>query len=89
MSNTPYPPHRFVRCLGWTFVALLLPGASTLAAPHVEQASSQSVVVQTQADPAPGEHRQSVEDVSDALGQRLDRMLLGIQPPTTRQRMPL
>jgi hypothetical protein len=42
------------------------------------------VVVQTQAGPAPDANRQSVEDVSDALRQRLDSMLLDSQPPTTR-----
>jgi hypothetical protein len=40
MSNMPYPPHRFVRCLGWAFVALVLSGASTVAAPQTDQASS-------------------------------------------------
>jgi hypothetical protein len=84
MSNMPYPPHRFVRCLGWAFVALVLSGASTVAAPQTDQASSQSVVVQTQAGAAPDANRQSVEDVSNALRQRLDRMLLDSQPPTTR-----
>jgi len=43
-----------------------------------------SVVVQTQAGPAPDANRQSVEDVSNALRQRLDRMLLDSQPPTSR-----
>ena len=59
---------RTVRCLTWIFVALSLSGGRVVAAsPAVTEAS------QTQDNAA--SHVQAPQNVSDALGQRLDQMM--------------
>jgi hypothetical protein len=84
MTHKSYSPRRIVRFLGWTFVALVLSAGATAAAPPTTPAAGQQVTRVAQAQTDPGARRQPVQDVSDALGQRLDRMMLDIKPVPTR-----
>lgn len=90
MSHEAKPPHRSARslaqCLGWTFVAMLLSTGPAGAAPPLAPPPAQTVarVAAGQTDADTGAHRQPVQNVSDALGQRLDRMLLDSRLPPSR-----
>jgi hypothetical protein len=90
MSHKSKPPHRsawsLARCLGWTFVAMLLSTGPAGAAPPVPPAPAQAMtrVANTQTDPDTATHRLPAQTVSDALGQRLDRMLVDSKSPPTR-----
>jgi hypothetical protein len=77
---------RFVLWLAWTAGAPVLSVGPAVAAPPAYPAASQSVtqVAQAQASSDQTAHRQTVQDVSDALGQRLDRMMLHSRPVQPR-----
>jgi hypothetical protein len=90
MSHKSRPPHRsawsLARCLGWTCVAMVLSTGSAGAAPPVPPTPTQTVtrVANAQTDPDTATRRLPAQTVSDALGQRLDRMLIDSKPPPTR-----
>ncbi len=76
MTHMPYPPLRIAQYLACALVALTMSAGRTDAAPQTAAASSQPVTRVAQAQTDPGARRQPAQDVSDALGQRLDRMML-------------
>jgi hypothetical protein len=84
MTHMPYPPRRFAHGLGWTFIALVLSAAVAAAAPPpgAEVAKPATRAMQVQAEPA-AHHQQAAQEVSDALGQRLNQMMgdLKTTPP--------
>jgi len=75
MIRKPYPHHRMARCITWTFFVLFLSAGPTEAASPAAPEPAQTVTRVAQAQTDPGPRRQPVQDVSTALGQRLDRML--------------
>ena len=86
MSQPSFTSRRFTRGLGWTFVALVLSaspvGAASPTAPAPSQPATRGVTTQT--DPGYSARPEAVHNVSDALGQRLDRMMLDTRAPQTR-----
>ncbi len=90
MSHELKLPHRsawsLARYLSWIFVATVLSTGPVRAAPPVVPAPTQTVtrVATGQTDADTAAHRQPAQTVSDALGQRLDRMLLDTRLPPSR-----
>jgi len=85
MSHPSFPSRRFTRGLGWTFVAVVLSAGSAIAASPAPPAPAQPATrgVPSPTEPGYTAHSQVVQNVSDALGQRLDRMMLSIKAPQT------
>jgi hypothetical protein len=84
MTRKTHPPHRVARWLSWSSVILVLSAAPVLAAPPPTPEQTQPVMRGVQVQSEPNTHRQPVQTVSEALGQRLDRMMLGVKPAGER-----
>jgi hypothetical protein len=79
MSHKSFSYRRVARWLAWTAGAQLLSVGPAVPAPPADPAASQPATRIAQASSDQTTHRQPVRDVSDALGQRLDRMMLDSQ----------
>ena len=84
MTRKTHPPHRVARWFSWSSVILVLSTSASIAGSPPTPPQNQPVMrgVQVQADT--GTRRQPVQDVSEALGQRLDRMMLQTKPSSER-----
>jgi hypothetical protein len=79
-----HPPHRVARWLSWSSVILVLSAGATIAAPPPTPEQTQPVLRGVQVPTDPNVRHQPVQTVSDALGQRLDRMMMGTKPASER-----
>jgi hypothetical protein len=84
MTRNPNPLHRIRRCLTWTSALLVLSAGAVIAAQPTPPEPNQPVTRGAPAQIDAPAHRQPVQTVSDALGQRLDRMMLETKPVSTR-----
>jgi hypothetical protein len=84
MTRNPNPLHRARRTLTWTSALLVLSASAAGAAQPAPADPSQPVTRGAQPQIDAVVHRQPVQNVSDALGQRLDRMMLEAKPVSTR-----
>jgi hypothetical protein len=84
MFRSAHRPHRTTRYITWTSLVLVLSAGPVQAASPVNAPPAQAIaqLTQTQNETAP--RRQPAQEVSDALGQRLDQMILTSKPATAR-----
>jgi hypothetical protein len=79
MTQSFRPPRRLFRGLAWALLASVALAGEAAGAQQTE-----TLPVQSAAASAPAEaevaHQQSVQEVSDALGQRLERMVASKRP---------
>jgi hypothetical protein len=83
MRNT-HPPHRVARWLSWSSVIFVLSAGPTIAAPPPTPPQTMPVMRGAQVQTDAATRNQPVQTVSDALGQRLDHMMLGNKPAPGR-----
>jgi hypothetical protein len=84
MTRNPNPLHRVRRCLTWTSALLVLSVSGVGAAPPPPPEPNQPVTRGAPAQIDVAVRRQPVQTVSEALGQRLDRMMLETKPASAR-----
>lgn len=83
MRKSSRPRHRLAHCLAGMLAALLVFADGARGAQQTEVAQAQSPAVPT-APEGPVTQQQSVQDVSDALGRRLDQMIASQRPLPVR-----
>ena len=79
MTQLPCSPSRLVYCLTWTLAALMALAGGAEGAQQTEVAQAQPPSPPAAQD-ASVAHQQSVQQVSDALGRRLDQMMASQRP---------
>ena len=84
MTRLPRRAGRIARRVAEILVPLLLVASHAGAAPQADAVPAQGVERVAQARAEPVGQRPRVQDVSDALGQRLDRMIAAPRPERTR-----
>jgi hypothetical protein len=84
MTRNPNPLHRVRRCLTWTSALLVLSVSAAGAAQPTSSEPNQPVTRGAPAQIDAATQRQPVQNVSDALGQRLNRMMLETKPIAPR-----
>ena len=84
MTQMPRRAGRIARRVAEILVPLLLIASHAGAAPQSDAVPAQGVERVAQARTEPAGQRPRVQDVSDALGQRLDRMIAAPRSEQTR-----
>jgi len=84
MFRTTHRPPRTTRYITWTSLVLLLSAGPVQAAPPVNTPPAQAVAQLTETSNDTAVRRQPAREVSDALGQRLDHMMLTSKPGAAR-----
>jgi hypothetical protein len=80
MTHMPHAPQRVARWLSWSSVIIILSAGASLAESPPPSAPNQPVMRGVQVQVDQGAHRQPVQEVSAALDQRLNRMMLATKP---------
>ena len=75
MTHRFQPPYRSVRLVAGAVLGLGLVAMPTACAPQVGQPSNEALAQMSQGQAEKAERVRAVQNASDALGQRLDRLV--------------